>query len=87
MRNKYTRVIFDQYYLQLIRNVGFKSVECIDELDYFSANVSKEACDVASFLGAHSMVLNAELLKSLYIRTLRWVIETTKSKDSIFMYR
>lgn len=44
-------------YMQLFREVGFKNVECIDELDYFSASVSEETRNVASGLGAHSMVL------------------------------
>ena len=44
-------------YLQLFREVGFNNVECIDELDYFSASVSKETRDVVSSLGARSIVL------------------------------
>jgi hypothetical protein len=46
-------------YLQLIRDVGFKDVVQLQQLDYFSASVSKETRDVAASLGAHSMVMKA----------------------------
>jgi len=46
-------------YLQLFRDIGFKNVSQIQELDYFSASISKETRDVAGSLGAHSMVMRA----------------------------
>ncbi|HEY5602804.1 MAG TPA: methyltransferase domain-containing protein [Gammaproteobacteria bacterium] len=46
-------------YLQLFRDVGFKDVAQLQQLDYFSASVSKETRDVAASLGAHSMVMKA----------------------------
>ncbi len=46
-------------YLQLFRDVGFKDVAQLRQLNYFSASVSKETRDVAASLGAHSMVMKA----------------------------
>ena len=46
-------------YLELFREIGFKDVEALNKLDYFSASVSKETRDVAASLGAHSMVMQA----------------------------
>lgn len=46
-------------YLELFREIGFKEVAKLDQLDYFSASVSKETRDVAASLGAHSIVMKA----------------------------
>lgn len=46
-------------YLELFRVIGFKDVEALNKLDYFSASVSKETRNVAASLGAHSMVMQA----------------------------
>jgi len=46
-------------YLPLFRDVGFKDVEQLQKLDYFSASVSQETREVAASLGAHSMVMKA----------------------------
>ena len=46
-------------YLNLFREIGFKEVAQLQQLDYFSASVSKETRDVAASLGAHSIVMKA----------------------------
>jgi hypothetical protein len=46
-------------YLNLFREIGFTDVAQLQQLDYFSASVSKETRDVAASLGAHSIVMKA----------------------------
>lgn len=46
-------------YLDLFREIGFVDVAELQHLDYFSASVSEETRNVASSLGAHSIVMKA----------------------------
>jgi SAM-dependent methyltransferase len=46
-------------YLRLFREAGFKDVEALSQLDYFSGSSSKETREVAGLFGAHTVVLKA----------------------------
>jgi len=46
-------------YLALFREIGFRDVAQLSQLDYFAASVSEETRNVAASLGAHSMVMQA----------------------------
>jgi SAM-dependent methyltransferase len=46
-------------YLELFREAGFKDVDMVSQLDYFSGSSSEETREIAGLFGAHTIVLKA----------------------------
>jgi len=49
--------VTDEDYLKELENAGFRNLEVIDQLDYFSHSSSEATRQIASNFGAHSIVL------------------------------
>ncbi len=51
--------VSEDSYLEMLRAAGFRDVEIVDHLDYFSGSNSEKTREVAGLFGAHSIVLRA----------------------------
>ena len=51
--------VSEERYLEMFRAAGFKDVELVESLDYFSGANSEKTKEVAGLFGAHSIVLRA----------------------------
>jgi len=51
--------VSEQNYLDMLRAAGFRDVDMVDQLDYFTGSNSETTREVAGLFGAHSVVLRA----------------------------